>query len=288
MPAAPAIAPGFTVTTVAHRQFSDGTAHRWAQDDTDYLTLLAESAGVDFLAGADAERPANTFEDMGTALLADLGERPDPVDLLVLAYATPDFAPLGLSAPAIADRLPGTPQLFGVTDQGRTASFTMLALAHSYARRHGLRRVLALAFDQVTLAFGTERSPARQAATDSAVALVIEAGDGAGDPALDGLAVRQEAGLRPQDVPDTLARLLAAVAPHGASAVLYGAGVDPAWRPATGGARVWQAPQGQPCTALLSGLAGHLPAAGDLPVVLAEYDEDLGDLSVCRIGTVTP
>ncbi|MER6311822.1 hypothetical protein [Streptomyces sp. NPDC001657] len=272
-----------TVSATAHRRFPAGTTRPGAADDDRYHARVAAGAGVPLREAARPTVTGSTFEEMAVALLDPVGAQDRPVDLLLLAYATPDLHPLTLTGPTLAARLPGRPRLFGVTDTGVSAPFTMLALARSSVLRHRLRRVLAFAFDQSDLPYDASPPPDRRVAGDAAVALVVEP---APDGAPDGLQVRQRAGIPAEEVPRTLDSLAAELAADGASTVLVGAGVGERWQPKIPHAALRHTPEGWPCTALFGALAALRPAPDDAPVLLAEYDRSLGDLSVCCIGPV--
>ncbi|GAA2091382.1 hypothetical protein GCM10009759_15930 [Kitasatospora saccharophila] len=269
----PARYPGLAVTAAAHRFFPTGTTPIDNPVERSFFPDHTGHAGLDLdLAALDAAT-GNRFEDMGAELLDLLGAQPE-TDLMVLAYATPDLLPTTLTAPTLAERLPGRPLLLAVTDQGRSAPFSALALAQSYAHRHGYRRSLVLAFDQAVLPYRLPADGPLRLAGDSAAVLVLEAVD-ADRP--DGYQVRQVCGLEPQQVGRALRDLVAELDPRGTARLLAGPGLetDP------GRAVARRAEAGYPCTALLGLLAEGLPDGG--PVLLAEYDPVLGDLSVCRV-----
>ncbi|MFD8546241.1 hypothetical protein [Streptomyces sp. NPDC059649] len=268
---------------MAHRRFPAGAARPAADDDDRYHAKVASGAGVPLREAGRPTVTGSTFEEMAAALLDPLGAQDRPVDLLLLAHATPDLHPLTLTGPTLAARLPGRPRLFGITDTGVSAPFTMLALARSGVLRHRLRRVLAFAFDRSDLPYDVPLPPDRRAVGDAAVALVVEP---APDGAPDALRVRQRAGVPAEEVPRTLDALAAELAADGASTVLIGPGVGERWAPRIPHASLRYAPEGWPCTALLGALAALRPAPDDAPVLLAEYDRSLGDLSVCRVGPV--
>lgn len=274
-------ASGLTVTRAAHRHFGAGSVPLDQPVERVFFPDLARYSGIPCQEDVVRTGRGNTFEGMGLALLSDLGEHGGDIDLLILAYSTPDLLPSKMTAPALAELFPGSPLVLAVTDQGRSAPFTALALARGYALRHGFRRALVMAFDQSLLPYATPQSDDQRIDGDGAVALLLEAGpDGSAGA---GYQVRQTSGLAPERVPGELQRLLVALAPEGSGLLLAGPGVDRDWVPPRAAASVRWAPAGYPCTALLGGLAERLPAAGPGPVVLVEYDRALGDLSVCRI-----
>ncbi|PWK75148.1 hypothetical protein BCL76_101883 [Streptomyces sp. CG 926] len=274
----PAPSTGLSVTRAVHRNFGAGVTALGQDAERRFFPTHTGHAGVALHEELLDTAVGNTFEDMGAALLAELGEQPE-TDLVILAYSTPDLLPTVLTAPTLTERLPGRPLLLGVADQGPTAPFSTLALARSYARRYGFRRVLVLAFDQQLMPYDVPRSGPRGLAGDGAVVLVLEASG-------DNCRVRQAPGLSPQEVPGRLAELIRELDPEGTAEVVAGPGIDPAWELPVAPGSLRRAPQGYPCTSLLGALAEQLPAAGGSAALLVEYDPVLGDLSACRVDPV--
>ncbi|MFD3330105.1 hypothetical protein [Streptomyces sp. NPDC058701] len=271
----PALLTGLAVTGAVHRTFGTGTTPLGQEAERRFFPSHTGHAGVVLREELLDTAVGNTFEDMGAELLAALGEQPE-TDLVVLAYSTPDFLPTVLTAPTLAERLPGRPLLLAVSDQGPTGPFSALALARSYARRHGFRRVLVMAFDQHVVPYDVPGSGPRGLAGDGAVALVLEASE-------DNCRVRQVCGLDPREAPGQVAALIRELDPEGTAEVVAGPGVDPAWELPVSRGPVRRAPAGYPCTSVLGAFAERLPAAGGSPTLLVEYDPVLGDLSVCRV-----
>lgn len=269
------------MTKAVHRTFGAGTTALGQEAERRFFPSHTGHAGVVLRDELLDTAVGNTFEDMGAELLAELGEpggqgeRPD-TDLVILAYSTPDLLPTVLTAPTLAERLPGRPLLLAVADQGPTAPFSTLALARSYARRHGFRRVLVLAFDQHVMPYDVPGSGPRGLAGDGAVALLLEASE-------DNCRVRQACGLSPREVPGRLAALIRELDPEGIADVVAGPGIDPAWELPVAPGSVRRAPEGYPCTSVLGAFAERLPAAGGGASLLVEYDPVLGDLSACRV-----
>ncbi|MFI5776154.1 hypothetical protein [Nocardia sp. NPDC051570] len=273
MPAS--IPAGLTVTTVAHRTFGAGPTRFDPSIDRVFFSDQTRSGGIALRHDVLDTARGNRFEDMGAELLAELGELPE-IDLLLLAYSTPDLLGMTAAGPMLGARLSGHTRILAVTDQGRSAPFSVLALAQSYQRRHGFRHVLVMAFDQSVLPYESPRSGSWSAAGDAATALLLEQ-----DSSGDGYRVRQRCGLEPGEVADRLAELIAELDPAGTALLAIGSEVDPAWVPAASR----RAPAGYPCTALLGCLAEGTPMR-DRPVLLVEYEPAQGDVSACRIEPV--
>ncbi|GAA3375064.1 hypothetical protein GCM10020367_41400 [Streptomyces sannanensis] len=303
------VAVGPVVTAVVGRRFT--TAHtRFGERaaDLEYARSLAAQAGVALRPDLTEKATGNSFEDMGAGLLAALagarepsanertssaqpagehsaaepapGER--PVDLLVLAHAAPDFAPTTLAAAAIAERIPGDPMVLGVTEQGRATPFTALTLVRSHWRRHSHRRAMVMVFDQSFTPYANEVPDAWRVDGDAAVLLVLEAGP---DDSTGSYRVRQEHGVSPEAAAGRLRALFAEADPDGSARVLAGSGVGTSWIPA-GHGPVLRGPEGSPATGVLGLLPGLPPGDDAAPLLLVDYDRELGDLSLCRIETV--
>ncbi|MEZ7003790.1 hypothetical protein [Streptomyces sp. AD55] len=291
------VAVGPVVTAVVGRRFT--TAHtRFGElaANLEYARSQAAQAGVALRPGLLEKATGNSFEDMGAGLLAALAEARDPslaervssprpaaaerpVDLLVLAHATPDFAPTTLAAAALAERIPGDPMVLGVTEQGRATPFTALALVRSHWRRHGHRRAMVMVFDQSFTPYANEVPDAWRVDGDGAVLLVLEAGQ---DDAPGSYRVRQRHGVSPETAADRLRALLAEADPGGSARVLAGSGVGTGWTHTGHGPVLW-GPEGRPATGVLGLLPGLPPDDDTAPLLLVDYDGELGDLSLCRI-----
>ncbi|MEV0911046.1 hypothetical protein [Streptomyces hokutonensis] len=264
-----------------HRTFGAGSTRIDDAGERRYLRDQARLGGLVYRPETVENGAGNTFEDMAHEVLDAFAAGPGPVDLLVLSYATPDVRPIALTAALLTPRIQGDPVILGVTDQGRTAPFTMLSLMRSYVRRHGFRRALGMAFDQSFLPYDIPRSGPHHVAGDRAVALLLESAPPAGSPGE--CEVRQASGVDPHEAPRLLAELAADLMPPRGACLLLGPGVGDGWRLPGKPATVRRVPEGFPCTALLGGLVEQLRAAGPGPILLADYDEETGDLSVCRV-----
>lgn len=95
----------------------------------------------------------NSFSDMGTRLLRDLDPPLPAVDLLALAFHTPDLDFVKVAGCALAAQCAGRPDVFSVSGQGVGAPFTALrALAALHASGQGESGALFV-FDQTTLPY---------------------------------------------------------------------------------------------------------------------------------------
>lgn len=245
------------LTDVLRAEFDEGTCRIDDPELYQYFEDLTGSHGIPF----DRElmsRGGNTFMSMAEKLLKDTVT--EPVDLVVLAWATPDFDPR-LSAPVnLTAVLPGGPLVFATSGQGPLAPFTALRLAGAYALRHSYERVLVLALDQATMPYRTHPVEAMRPDRDAAVALVLE----------------RPGALEVGYLPGVAEHELADVVSWNGT-VIVGRGVDPAMIPAE---NVVRAPLGYPCTGLWSTLADH---RSDGRTILVDYDPVHRDLGVCVV-----
>lgn len=235
---------------------------------TDLTSLYGVAVRPDVLAS-----PGTTFTALTRSLHAEL-EPLGPVELAIVAHATPDLDCRLAAATYLAEAVPGAPLSFSVSDVGRCAPFTALRIASDYAARHGYSRALVVIADQATLPYdlGAHEVDDRPAG-DAGVALLLEPG---GTP----LSVVHTPGVAVSELPDALAAGLASlVGEDERVAVVAGAGIDPEL--VRRGGTVRSAPAGYPCTSLWEGLADSLGR-----VVLVEHDAVTGDLGMAAVGEV--
>lgn len=190
-------------------------------------------------------------------------------EVVVVAYASPDFDHAELVASCLKRRLPGEPLSFALSDQGALAPFSALRVALEYARRCGLRRLLLMVVDQSTQPFAVPDSGQAAVRADVAVALLIDWDGGAG-------AVRGMAHGRPSSGVFALW--------DEAVAVVVGAGfsddgVAPELPPYEG--TLMRGEPGQPCTGVWTALLGA--PAGARHAVVADYDRERDFLAYCTL-----
>jgi hypothetical protein len=199
-----------------------------------------------------------SYGEMCAELIRAAVPTDQPVDLLVLAYASPDVRPGRATASYLSGVCPGAPMAFAVTDQGAATAFSALRLIQRYVRGDGCRRALLLVAEQATLHHEPPPGPApRLPERHAAVAILLDSS--AAGPRLGPVRVR--AGV----APDAIAGLLA-----GDPTVLAGPGL-----PAGIGRPT---PAGQPFTGVWWNLG-----AVEGPVVLADYDEGLRYLATAAV-----
>ncbi|QQQ79072.1 hypothetical protein IOD16_11950 [Saccharothrix sp. 6-C] len=234
-----------------------------------HFTDLTSGYGVALRPEALAS-PGTTFTALTRSLHAGL-EPLGPVELAIVAHATPDLDCRMAAATYLAEAVPGAPLSFSVSDVGRCAPFAALRIAADYAARHGFSRALVVIADQATLPYELGDEAGDRPVGDAGVALLLEPG---GAP----LSMVHTPGVSVADLPDAVAAGMASlVGPGVPVAVVAGAGVDPEL--VRHGGTVRSAPAGYPCTALWEGLADSLGR-----VVLVEHDVATGDLGMAAVG----
>lgn len=216
---------------------------------------------------------------MASELLGELGPLLGEVDLVVLAYATPEIDTRDFVGCFLADAVPGGPLVFSLSDQGPTAPFTALRLAGDYLADCAGRRALVLALDQSTIPWDV---PDRTVlpTCNAAVAVVVDCLDPVGRVDAAGADRRtqvwQRASVAPEDVgADIEAALASARLRFGRDAVLVAGRDTPLPEgAAASAAAVLVADRGRVCTGVWHALDDHRlnHPDGTGPVVVADYD----------------
>lgn len=237
----------------------------------------------------DRVRAGWSYSEIATELIERGVPAQEAVDLLVLAYATPDINPGRNMAALLSDRCPGGPLAFGLTDQGAASPFTGLRLIREYARTAGLRRALLLVVEQAALPYRTgssgsatlpmghtgvalllgDASPAPQSAAPARLGQIVT---------LVGVregAIEQEVSTLCPDPPNTAVILGSALA--GTADRLSAAGLG----------RVRVAPPGRPLTGVWWEFADELDAQSGSrqSIVLCDYDPLQGCLCAVALGS---
>lgn len=259
---------------VVHRRFDSGTTRIDDDDAVRHLTDLTNLYGVTYREDIARRSTGNTFTGMAGELIDAMSSPDEPIDLVVIAHATPDLDNRLAATTYLSHVLPDASLVFAVSEGGTCTPYTALRLAGTYAERHGYQRALVLLMDQATLPYDTGTT----LSGDAAIGLLLQR------QCPTGLVLRQVTGVTPATVAEAFEDVLSMVAgPDEPVAVIAGAGVDPD-RDLPGRAEaVWYAPMGYPCTATWEGLARHLGAGTGGRVVLIDYEPDTGDLSVCAV-----
>ncbi|WP_187284760.1 hypothetical protein [Streptomyces sp. uw30] len=234
----------------------------------EFYAELGAPYGLPFARERYAASARRTSVELAFGALDALGELPEgrTPELVVVAYATPDFVHAQLVASCVKGRLPGSPLAFALSDQGPLTAFSALRVAVEYARRCGFTRLLVLVVDQSTQPFAVPDAAAVHA--DSAVALLLD-WDGGAAP------VRGMA-QGPLSAPG----LFAGWDP--AAAVVAGAGLAEAdcRLPSSDGPSATAGP-GLPCTGVWAALLDAVARGVTGPVVVADHDPGRGLLAHC-------
>ncbi|MEU9075874.1 hypothetical protein [Kitasatospora sp. NPDC048538] len=273
-PAGPALATAALprlVRAAAHVPPGPGAPYRPEGAREEFYRELGALYGADFDRGQFAASGRRTSVELAYGALDALGPlTPEECpEVVVVAYAAPDFDHAELVASCVKRRLPGEPLSFALSDQGVLAPFSALRVAVEYARRCGWSRLLLLVVDQGTQPFPLPATGQSAVHADAAVALLLH-WDG-GDAALGGAAQGlPEPGLF-ADWDDR-------------ASVVAGAGLSDAGAelPAHDGTLIRVA-DGQPAT---GGWAALLAVTDrDRPMVVADYDRERGLLAYCTLDT---
>ncbi|MGW0893726.1 hypothetical protein [Saccharopolyspora sp. NPDC002578] len=262
--------PVLGLRSIVHRRFPAGEHRIDDEFSLRHFQDLTAAYGV-------AHRPdladrGNPFAAMAAALITEHDLVAEPVQLGVVAHATPDLdcrlaAPTYLSEVLVPDGL-----TFTLTDNGVCAPFAALRLASCYAQRHGYERVLVVLADQAALPYEPECTPAAAARGDAAVVLLLER-----DRGRPPLAVREQPGVARADVPAVAESLLAELCGPQRPVIVAGPALDP--ERDLPGREVRRVAPGLPCTGVWAELAD-----GTGPLALVDYDETTRDLGVCVLA----
>ncbi|MFE0461750.1 hypothetical protein ACFW1A_21110 [Kitasatospora sp. NPDC058965] len=251
--------PGLGLRRVLAREF---TGHSDAAHHPDLRVFLSDLVRPYGLVPDEAALRSGTghaYGELGEALVRELVGPDEPVDLLVLVFASPDVQPGRAAAVHLGSVCPGRPLSFAVCDQGPAAAFTALRIASAYARDGLLRRALVLVAEQAQAYYPLVRSapwPDRH----RAVGLLCEAGG----PGL--LSSTDRVGAGAAELPGLLAG-----AWHPGEALLLGPGLARVAAP-PGSAPVRIGP-GAPFTGIWAALGDR--CAQQRPVLLADHADGL-------------
>lgn len=257
-----------------HRREFGATGHYLPQD-VEYLTDMLATFGM--LPRKDAfESGRTTFRDMAAALISPMGDLDDDLDMAILAHTTPD-AEAGWPMALLAEAVPALGLGFAISDQGIVAPFTALKLIWQQAQV-GVTRAIVWVMDQSATPHDRPIPEHREASKNAAVALVLSHQGALGTLSF----AEQHVPRDHAEVRDLLDAGLLQLAKVGEPVtVVCGAAVRPYMErnPLVGDIRVAQA--GQPCTGIWFAFADSLAARQ--PVLVADYDEELGYLGMCGV-----
>ncbi|MFD0273897.1 hypothetical protein ACFVHB_08275 [Kitasatospora sp. NPDC127111] len=271
MPAAPA--PALTLTR-ALTGYVDGRSETSLDPDLRvFVSDLVRPYGLPLREDLLVEGAGHSYQEMAEGLLGAALSDGRPVDLLILAFDSPDVRPGAPSSLALSRSCPGRPLSFAVCDQGTAAAFTALRIADEYHRTGACRRAVVVLAEQTALHYRAAE-PVDLPERHCAVVLVCDETDGGA-----ALTIRQSPLCHTQLVEKAVHEEARALGEG--VAVLLGPGL--AAGPESAG--VVTATPGQPFTGLWSALAEQLPAwrAERRAVLAAALDRRLGILSTLTL-----
>ena len=252
-----------------HSVFTDSTGK---PDRDEILALWPERltwSGVPvdrdrYLAGCH-----NSFASMTSALASRFSDD-GPLDIIVVAHATPDADARTSLAGTLAA---GNTLVFAISDLGRLAPFSALEVARS----HPDGRALVIALDQGTVPYADPQLAALDTTTDNAVGLLLGAGGPAGLGAL-----RLLTNIPPDRVEAVVTAELSA-AP--VDLAIIGSDV-----PSLAVHRVRRAPADQLCSAVWSALAEEFaaPISCCRRIAVIEYEPALQTVGILHLELSAP
>lgn len=268
---------GLRLRRAEHRVFAGDSAFARHPALRPYLADLAGRQGVALREDVFAAGVGQAYTEMALPLVEAVTVPDEPVDLLVLAYGVHDVQPGRNTALRLADRCPGDPLAFAVTDLGTAAAFGALRVIGDHVATGGCGRALLVVAEQAALHYDLA-VPAPVPDRHAAAALLFEAVPGAAP-----MRVRQHPGVPAEAAGAVLAADLAELVGDLADVTLVaGPGLDTATvSPAV--REVRHAPAGLPFTGLLAAVTE--PATDGGLLVLADHDPVLGHLAVAAFRT---
>ncbi|WP_051830465.1 hypothetical protein [Streptomyces novaecaesareae] len=270
---------GLRITRALARRFDGRSETSLDPDLRVFVSDLVRPYGLALREDLLSEGVGHSYEELAAGLLRDVLAEDEPVDLLILAFDTPDVRPGAPSSLALSRSVPGNPLAFAICDQGTAAAFTALCLAAAHHRTGGCRRAVVVLAEQTALHY-EPAAPVPLPEGHAAVVLVCEEAPGAG------LAVRQVTGAA---APAEAVRAEVEQRRPEAAILLDGfdrfeglGGLDdPGELGGLGDGFGADDPPVQPFTGLWARLAEHLPRWREekRPALLVGYDRRLGVLS---------
>lgn len=150
--ATPTAAPALTVSRPVVRTFTP-RPHRFTTMAASMISGFLTSFGLPQDERLLAAGGGNTFSDMGAELLRGLPRPLSRVDVLALAFHTPDLDVVKVAGCALAEHCDGRPDVFSVSGQGAGAPFTALRVLAGLRAASGSERSALFVFDQTTLPY---------------------------------------------------------------------------------------------------------------------------------------
>ncbi|MFJ6141260.1 hypothetical protein [Kitasatospora sp. NPDC092286] len=239
-----------------------------------FVSDLVRPYGLPLREDLLGEGVGHSYAEMAEGLLGEALADSGPVDLLILAFDTPDVRPGAPASLAMSRSCPGSPLAFAVCDQGSAAAFTALRIAADYQRTGVCRRAVVVVVEQTALHY-RPAEPVELPERHCVVVLVCEEAGGGG------LTVRQAS--EPEPASEALEKAVRAQAETlGAGLALV---LGPGLAVGDDSGEAVTASAAQPFTGVWAELAGRLPGwqAEQRPVLVAGHDRRLGVLSTLAL-----
>ncbi|MFJ2863490.1 hypothetical protein [Kitasatospora sp. NPDC087314] len=255
---------GLRITRAIARRFDGRSETSLDPDLRVFVSDLVRPYGLPLREDLLREGVGHSYEELAEGLLREMLADGEPVDLLILAFDTPDVRPGAPSSLALSRACPGTPLAFAVCDQGSAAAFTALRLAADYHRTGACRRAVMVLAEQTALHY----EPAGQVTLPERHGVVVLVCEEAPGPTM---TIHQIPAAEP---PDVALRMQTEGLGSDAARVL-GPGLDGA-----------EGSAAQPFTGVWAELAERLPGwqAQGRPVLVAGLDRRLGVLSMLTLA----
>jgi hypothetical protein len=257
------------LSSVSFRVFQsrrvNGLSARDAEIGADLLRAYGRDPDVSRI--AESWR-GNTFRSMSEELLAHCPPLPE-LDLIVLAYQTPDLHVAEAAGCYLAERCPGTPVSFAVSEQSAGAPFTALRVAASMYHYGEMAAGAVFVFDPSTPI--CDADPSSMPLRDSAALIVL---GGAGELTLES--------IQDSYCEDAAAGLREAWSRFPYASAIIGTALARKLPAPMMDSRWVVAPAEHLCTSVWIALAGQLPLSG--PVLVADYDPYARRLYTCGLA----
>ncbi|MEV0531599.1 hypothetical protein [Kitasatospora sp. NPDC050463] len=264
--------PALGVTRILARSFDGRSETSLDPDLRVFVTDLVRPYGLPVREDLLAEGVGHSYAEMAEGLLGEALADGVPVDLLILAFDSPDVRPGAPSSLALSRSCPGSPLAFALCDQGSAVAFSALRVAAEYQRTGACRRAVVVLAEQTALHY-RPAVPVQLPERHSVVVLVLDETAGAE------LTVSQIPSVGGDMVAEVVSGATPALGVGAAVLVDSGLAVD------EGCGAALTAPSGRPFTGLWAELAERLPEwqARRRPVLAVGLDARLGVLSTLTL-----
>jgi hypothetical protein len=230
-----------------------------------YFADMLASYGHDLAAHRAARAARGGFTGMATRLVTTMAPA-TPLDLVVLAHATPDSDPWRCAAARVAEICAGEPLVFAVSDQWAGISFTALRIARAHARLAEARNVLLILLDQGAVPYDEPTINGPIQVRDQAVGVLLGPGQACGQ------AVLHESRVGPEEVSAAMSAQLRRAFTGPVPVLITGPGLA-ALDGLPGIARdVRHASATAPVTGVWAELASELRDRHEAGIAVADYD----------------